>query len=160
MRVLTRRLLKERRGMSFFLSIAAMAATQVTLASDVFIERVERDASGRAITVLEPPKSVAPGDRLIFVLSYRNGGDAPANDFLVTNPVPDAVAFAGADGTEPEVSVDWGRSWGALSSLTIKLGDGTARPAVPADVTHVRWSIRRALAAGETGKLSFRAVAR
>lgn len=146
--------------MSFLLCAAAMAASQVTLASDVFVERVRHDASGRAVTVLEPPKRVAPGDRLVFVLSYRNGGNEPAADFVVTNPVPDAVAFAGADGAEPELSVDWGRSWGKLSSLSVKSSDGRMRPARPEDVTHVRWSIRQAIAAGETGKLSFRAVAR
>jgi uncharacterized repeat protein (TIGR01451 family) len=145
--------------MSILLSMVALAS-QVTLASDVFVERVERDANGRATTVLEPPKAVAPGDRLLFVLSYRNRGAEPATDFVVTNPVPDAVAFAGADGTEPDVSVDWGRSWGPLSSLTVKRRDGSTRPAEAGDVTHVRWSIREAIAAGATGKLSFRAVAR
>ena len=146
--------------MSILICAAAMAAGHVTLASDVFVERVQRDAEGRATTVLEPPKAVAPGDRLIFVLSYRNGGDEPASDFVVTNPVPDAVAFAGADGVEPEVSIDWGRSWGRLSSLTVARSDGAVRPAAPADVTHVRWSIRQPIPAGQGGKLSFRAVAR
>ena len=145
--------------MSILLSLAAMAS-QVTLARDVFVERVQRDATGRATTVLEPPKALASGDRLLFVLSYRNGGAEPAADFVVTNPVPDAVAFAGAEGAEPEVSVDWGRSWGPLASLTVKRRDGSTRPAEPGDVTHVRWSIREAIAAGATGKLSFRAVAR
>ena len=138
----------------------ALAASQVTLASDVFIERVRRDANGRATTVLEPPRALASGDRLLFVLSYRNGGNEPATDFVVTNPVPDAVAFAGAEGEEPDVSVDWGRSWGKLSALTVTGRDGKARPAEAGDVTHVRWSIRQAIGAGETGKLSFRAVAR
>ena len=146
--------------MSLLMTLAALAASQVTLASDVFVERVQRDASGRATTVLEPPKAVAPGDRLLFVLSYRNQGSAPAQDFVVTNPVPDAVAFAGAEGVEPEVSVDWGRSWGSLSSLTVTERGGRVRKAEPGDVTHVRWSIRQAIAAGETGKLMFRAVAR
>ena len=137
-----------------------MAAGHVTLASDVFVERIQRDAAGRANVVLEAPKAIAPGDRLLFVLSYRNQGPEPASDLVVTNPVPDAVAFAGAEGTEPEVSVDWGRSWGRLQALTVTGQDGRARMAEPRDVTHVRWSIRQPVAAGESGKFSFRAVAR
>jgi len=145
--------------MSLPLILAALAASQVTLASDVLVERVQRDASGRMTTVLEAPKAVAPGDRLLFVLSYRNQGNAPAQDFVVTNPVPDAVAFAGAESVEPEVSVDWGRNYGTLSSLTVMERGGKVRRAEPRDVTHVRWSIRRSIAPGETGKLIFRAVA-
>ena len=140
--------------------LAAIAASQVTLASDVFVERLQRDAGGRPTTVLETPKAVAPGDRLLFVLSYRNQGTEPATDFVVTNPVPDAVAFAGADGLEPDVSVDWGRNWGPLSTLMVAGADGRPRKAEARDVTHVRWAIRQAIAAGEGGKLTFRAVAR
>jgi uncharacterized repeat protein (TIGR01451 family) len=139
---------------------AASAASQVTLTSDVFVERVRQDGTGKPATVLEPPRTVAAGDRLLFVLSYRNGGAEPAQDFVVTNPVPDAVAFMGADDAEADVSVDWGRNWGKLSALTVKRPDGTARPAQPGDVTHVRWSFRKAIGAGQAGKLSFRAVAR
>lgn len=137
---------------------AALAASQVTLASEVFVERVLKDPNGKARTVLEPPRAMVSGDRLVFVLSYRNRGAEPAADFVVTNPVPDAVAFAGAENAE--VSVDWGRNWGQLASLTVRRSDGTFRPARPGDVTHVRWSIRQAIAAGQTGTLSFRALAR
>jgi uncharacterized repeat protein (TIGR01451 family) len=151
--------------MRYLIAVAALAApataaasSQVTLASDVFVERIHQGPSGRATTKLEPPKTVTPGDRLVFVLSYRNSGIEPANGFVVTNPVPDAVAFADAE--DAEVSVDWGRSWGRLPSLTVRRSDGSSRPAQPGDVTHVRWRIRQAIAAGDSGKLSFRAVAR
>jgi hypothetical protein len=166
MPALTRRLvLRSANGMKSFLALcglaapaAALAASNVTLASNILVERVRQDANGKTMTVLEPPKAMASGDRLVFVLSYRNGGAEPATDFVVTNPVPDAVAFAGAD--DADVSVDWGRSWGQLSALTVKRSDGSLRPAQASDVTHVRWSIRQAIGAGESGKLSFRAVAR
>lgn len=138
----------------------ALAASQVTLASNVFVERVRQDAGGKAATVLEPPRAVARGDRLLFVLSYRNEGAEPASGFVVTNPVPDAVAFVGADDAEADVSVDWGRSWGKLSALRVTRPDGTSRAAEPDDVTHVRWSFRHAIGAGQSGKLSFRAISR
>jgi uncharacterized repeat protein (TIGR01451 family) len=139
---------------------AAQAMNGVTLSNNVFVERVKQDASGKSSTVLEAPRMVTPGDRLLFELSYKNGGAEPATDFVVTNPIPDAVAYAGAEGDGTSVSVDGGRSWGALAALRIKQADGTLRAAQPADVTHVRWNFRKAIAAGEAGKLSFRGVVR
>ena len=72
----------------------AMAADPVSLTSEVFVERVQEDAEGKRTTVLEPPSVVTPGDKLLFVLSYVNGGADPAEDFVVTNAIPEAVAFS------------------------------------------------------------------
>jgi len=144
--------------LALLIPAAAPAANGVTLASNVFVERVKQDPSGKSSTVLEPPRIVTPGDKLLFELSYKNGGAEPAADFVVTNPIPDAVAYAGADGESSAVSVDDGRTWGALAALKIKQADGTMRAALPNDVTHVRWTFTRAIAAGEAGKLSFRGV--
>jgi uncharacterized repeat protein (TIGR01451 family) len=137
---------------------AAGAASKVSLASDVFVERVEQDAEGRAKTVLAPPREVSAGDRLVFVLSYRNGGAEAASGLVITNPVPDSVAFAEAEGAE--VSVDGGRTWGALAALSVIGPDGRTRPAAAGDVTHVRWRVQDVIGAGQTGKLSYRAIAR
>lgn len=140
------------------LPAAAPAANNVTLASNVFVERMKEDATGKRSTVLEPPRVVTPGDRLVFELSYKNGGAEPAADFVVTNPIPDAVAYAGADGDGALVSIDGGKSWGALAALKVRNADATFRPALPSDVTHVRWSFNKPINAGEAGKLSFRGV--
>lgn len=128
---------------------AALAASNVSLASDVFVERIEEDAAGRPITRLAPPRALAAGDRLVFVLSYSNRGAAPASGFVVTNPVPDDVAFAGADSQGAEVSLDGGRTWHPT---------GNAAPA--GAVTHIRWQVRDTVQAGATGQLSYRAIAR
>jgi uncharacterized repeat protein (TIGR01451 family) len=110
--------------------------------------------------VLEPAAQakVTPGDRLLFVLSYKNMGAQPASDFVVTNPVPAAVAYTGSEDETPMVSVDGGKTWGALASLSVTQADGTTRAAAPRDVTHVRWALGRAIPAGQGGKLSFRGV--
>ena len=92
----------------------------------------------------------------MFVVNYRNVGSAPATDFSVTNPLPKAVAFEGtSDGTEI-VSVDGGKSWGPLSSLSYQSENGGIRPALMTDVTHVKWKFNRSLSAGSGGKLVFR----
>jgi hypothetical protein len=56
------------------------------------------------------------------------------------------------------VSVDAGKSWGALASLKVKGADGKPRAAQGSDVTHVRWKLRDPVRAGEQGSVSYRAV--
>lgn len=136
----------------------ALAANQVALDNSVFVERVTTDASGRQRILLEEPKTVVPGDRLVFVLNYRNAGARAADRFVITNPMPSAVRFAGAGDTRPIVSVDGGRNWGTLDTLTVPLADGSRRPAQPADVTHIRWAFQKPIPAGGAGKLMFRGV--
>ncbi|HEX6377229.1 MAG TPA: hypothetical protein VFZ91_16075 [Allosphingosinicella sp.] len=137
---------------------AAFAADTVSLTSKVFVERVKPGADGKPVTVREAPGVVTPGDKLAFVLRYRNAGAQPATGFVLTNPIPPSVAFTGTDDAGAVVSVDGGKSWGALASLKIAQADGTSRPAVAADVTHIRWALARPIAAGAAGELSFRGV--
>lgn len=136
----------------------ALAANQVALDNSVFIERVTTDAAGKQRVLLEEPKVVVPGDRLVFVLNYRNAGAQAADKFVITNPLPSAVRFADAGDTHPLVSVDGGRGWGQLGELTIQQADGSRRAAQPADVTHIRWAFQKPIPAGASGKLMFRGV--
>jgi hypothetical protein len=92
---------------------AASAAAGVTLESEVFVERTTADAAGKPKTILEAPKVVTPGDKLLFVISYKNGAAEPATGFVLTNPMPQAVAYAGSDASGADVSVDGGKNWGA-----------------------------------------------
>jgi len=136
----------------------AFAANQVVLDNSVFLERATTDANGKQRVSLEEPKVVVPGDRLVFVLNYRNSGAQPADKFVITNPMPSAVRFADAGDTRPYVSVDGGKNWGTLDTLTVPLADGTRRPAQPADVTHIRWAFQKPIPAGGVGKLMFRGI--
>ncbi|WP_422061254.1 hypothetical protein [Sphingopyxis sp.] len=150
---------------AFFLFLAALApaqafaANQVALDNNVFVERVTTDAGGKERVLLEEPKIVVPGDRLVFVLNYRNASAQPADKFVITNPMPSAVRFAGAgSASAPLVSVDGGKAWGLLETLSVIQPDGTRRAAQPADVTHIRWAFQKPIPAGATGKLMFRGV--
>lgn len=139
---------------------AAIASNAVALNSDVMVERTSTDANGRPVVSLEEPRVVVPGDRLVFVIRYRNNGAQPAADFVITNPMPEAVAYQATDDVNARVSVDGGRSWGALSELSVNGADGTVRPARPEDVTHVRWVFAQPLASGQAGRLMYRGVVR
>ncbi len=145
---------------ALFASTAAAAGTQVQLSSDVFVEKQIRQPDGSTSLVLEQPKLVTPGDNLVFIVKFKNAGAAPAENFIVTNPVPNAVAFNGtSDGTET-VSIDNGENWGLLSALRVKDTEGNLRPAQMADVTHIRWSLNQSLPVGSEGKVIFRGVVR
>ena len=136
----------------------AFAADNVSLTSKVLVERVKPGADGKPVTVREEPGVVTPGDRLVFVLSYRNAGAEPATGFTLTNPIPPSVAFTGSEDASAVLSVDGGKTWGRLSALKVIEADGSSRPAVAADVTHIRWSFDRPIAPGSGGELSFRGV--
>lgn len=144
--------------LALLLPSAALAQNQVALSSNVLVERTTTDANGTARTSLEAPGIVTPGDRLVFVLSYRNNAASPATDFVATNPIPESVSYAGTESAGSVLSVDGGRTWGDLAALSIRNADGTSRPATLADVTHVRWRIVQPIPAGGGGELRFRGV--
>lgn len=143
---------------ALFAPAAALAADDVRLSSQIFVERTKQGPDGKPTIVEEEPAVVTPGDRLVFRLAYRNAGSAPATGFSVTNPIPDAVGFTAASDEGAVYSVDGGKSWGPLASLKVAQADGTSRPAQPADVTHIRWAFAQPIAAGAGGELSFRGV--
>jgi len=142
--------------LAFLLPGAALAQSQVALSSNVLVERTTTGADGSARTSLVAPGIVTPGDRLVFVIAYHNNAAAPATDFVVTNPIPDSVSYAGSESADTVLSVDGGRTWGALAALSVRNADGSRRPATAADVTHVRWQFARPIPAGASGELRFR----
>ena len=143
------------------LALGASAQAQMTATQTVLSETVTIDEQGREVVRTAPAKNVVPGDRLAYVLTYRNEGAAAAEDLVLVMPVPPTVTLiAGTEeGGAPEHSVDGGQSYGVLADLSVA-EDGERRPARPADVTHVRWRLAGSVAPGEAGDVSYRAVLR
>lgn len=142
---------------------AAVPQSPVNLSSDVKIERVQADASGKETVVLSDPKDVVvvPGDRVVFTLTASNSGAQAATGFRATNPIPAAVTFVSVAEDWAEVSVDGGATWGKLAVMTVKIkaadtGVETVRTATAEDVTHVRWSFANAIAPGAKSVVSYR----
>jgi len=136
----------------------ATAASPVALTSDVKLDRVVV-TNGVSKHVLTAPTKVVPGDHLIFSTKYRNNGAQSIQHFIVTNPLPSAVTLAGDGSGNFDVSVDGGKGWGKLATLTVSDGKGGQRAAEATDVTHVRWIIP-AIAPGASGSLEYRAIVR
>lgn len=143
------------------IAVPAIAATQspLEIASKIFVAERKLAADGTVHTALVPAKKAVPGDQVVFVLAYRNTGAAPLSNLVFNNPVPAGVAYrAPAEGSPaPELSVD-GKTFGALASLRVPVAGGASRPAGANDVTHVRWRLNGALAAGGKGQFAFQAV--
>lgn len=137
---------------------AALADAQVSLTSHIAVERIKPDASGKPQRVLEEPNAVTPGDKLLFTLDYRNRSAEPAVAFVVTDPIPSAVSYAGGESANAVVSVDGGKSFGPLASLSVPGADKKSRPAQAADVTHIRWNFAAPIAAGGGGTLRFEGI--
>jgi uncharacterized repeat protein (TIGR01451 family) len=138
---------------------AQNAASPVALKGDVMAEKIITAPDGSEIREMVPPTTIVPGDRLIFGTDYANSGSEAVQNFTVTNPLPTAVRLAPDADPALDVSVDGGKTWGALSALSITNSDGTTRSAAHADVTHIRW-VLASIAPGSTGRLTYPAIIR
>lgn len=144
----------------FALGVAAPAlAGPLTLASDVRVEKRIAAPDGTTRTELARVTRVVPGDRVTFVLSYRNTGSAPLANVVLANPVPRGMLYrsAATGSAAPELSVD-GKNYGTLAALRVPAIGGGTRAAGPDDVTNVRWRLTSPIAAGSSGQLAFQAV--
>lgn len=145
-------------GLAFAPAMASAAPGQVALQGGVQLEKTVVE-NGQPRVVLSKPDVVVPGDRLLFTTSYANEGADAVRNFVVTNPLPAAVALAPDAVGSNEVSVDGGKTFGSLASLTVAAPDGSRRAATASDVTHIRWTIP-VIAAGGSGQVKYHAIVR
>ena len=123
-------------------------------------KEVINDKGEKEITRV-PVARVVPGDEVVYTLHYTNSGQEPADNVVITDPVPEHMMYtegsaSGAD-TVITFSVDNGATYDLPARLTIVGADGKERPAQGSDYTHIRWTLTKSLAPGETGRVSFRA---
>ncbi|MCH7510421.1 MAG: DUF11 domain-containing protein [Proteobacteria bacterium] len=144
--------------MSFVATPQETGVIQIQTSADV--EIIETDASGETVTRLEPASKVVPGDIVIYTVSFSNTGSEPAENVVITNPVPrhmeyvDGTAFG--PGADISFSIDGGQSWGMPEELVVTAADGSERPAVASDYTDIRWILRNELQPGAQGFARFR----
>lgn len=140
----------------------ALAQDTLELTAQVLQEVESRGKDGKVRKQRVPAAKVVPGTEVIYVITYRNKGAQPAEKVVINNPVPAELAYKGSSASGQnakfEVSVDGGASYGVLPSLRVTGADGKPRPAQPADVTHLRWTLARTVAPGAEGTVSYRAV--
>jgi hypothetical protein len=141
------------------------AKPDVSLSSDIMVERITVDSKGREVITLKSPKDavVVPGDKLVIRLHYMNHSKGPVEGFRATNPISNAVEFVTVAEDWAELSVDRGANWGKLSDISVEETDVATRAVVKRsattkDVTTIRWTFAKPLQPGEKGTVSFRGV--
>ena len=146
-------------GAVVFLACAgiAQAAGQLALEGAVYQEVEVRTPEGELVLKRVPAAKVVPGGEVVYEITFANTGDAPVTNVAIDNPVPPQLTFVAVDGRPlTAVSVDGGRAYGALAELSVAAENGQARPAQPADVTHLRWVLCE-IEPGSRGKVAFKA---
>lgn len=143
---------------ALLLASPAIAQQGMALKSETFVVKQVTDAAGNKKNDLKPADVVLPGDVLVFVVSWKNNTGKSVTGFVVNNPIPPNTAFTGARDPQPVVSVDGGKTFGALATLKVKGADGALRAALPTDVQSLRWTLTQAVAPGASGNVAFFAV--
>lgn len=139
---------------------AKKPALELTVKSFQEVEVV--DKAGKTTKKTVPVSKIVPGDVVIYAISWKNNGSQPASGVVIDNPVPPQVTFVAGSSKSPlatdEVSVDQGKTWGALEALKVTGADGKQRAATAADVNDVRWTLAAPIKAGGTGSVGYRAI--
>jgi uncharacterized repeat protein (TIGR01451 family) len=139
---------------------AEQSSVQVVLSAAKVVRTV--NPKGEVSVKYEAPKTVLPGDEIIYTITYSNRKEEPVNDVVITNPIAREMAYKpdSASGQETKISfsVDNGLTYDAPEKLRVKTQSGLERPARPADYTHVRWLLTRPLLAAQGGKVNFAAT--
>ncbi|HBG04142.1 MAG: hypothetical protein A2075_01165 [Geobacteraceae bacterium GWC2_58_44] len=115
---------------------------------------------GKKSVTLAPAEKVVPGDVVVFTNHYKNAGSAPAEDVVISNPVPKHMTYldgsAFGEGATITFSFDKGKSFETPGKL-VKTEKGKKRTARAEEYTHIRWSFKNPIPAGKEGELGFRA---
>ncbi len=143
-------------GHSFAQAIDPIAINTI---AEVESKRVD---GGHGTSKLVPADRVVPGDEVIYTLVVRNTGAQAVAAPTVTKAVPEHTLYitdsAVGPGAEVSYSVDGGRTFDRAENLTVQGADGRPRPALAADITHIRWQLKNSLKSNSVAFVRFRAV--
>ena len=140
-------------------NVQAQPKVQLRLTADK--KMVQKDTAGKDKVTwvsLQGNVTVQPGDVIRYTVTGANNGDRPANNLVVTQPIPRQTAYilnsSNTINTTATVtySIDNGKTFVAKPTVQVKLANGKVetRPA-PAEVyTHVRWNFTDAIAVKST----------
>lgn len=136
------------------------AIAQIEVSTIAEVEVVEKQPDGSETVKRVAASRVVPGTEVIYTITATNAGNEPADEVVVTNPVPAQTSYVGGSAaganTHISFSVDGGNSWGRAESLTVIDANGEPRAATAADYTHVRWQLQSDLAPLQKLPVSYR----
>jgi uncharacterized repeat protein (TIGR01451 family) len=136
------------------------ANEQISFTSAAEIEVIEVNDKGEKVLVRRPAVLVPPGGVVIYVNAFTNNGNQPAEELVVTNPVPADTEYLRGSATETgadlSFSIDGGKNFGKPEELMVPDGEGGTRQAEPKEYTDIRWLMQESLEPGATGIVEFR----
>jgi uncharacterized repeat protein (TIGR01451 family) len=119
---------------------------------------------GKIVTELVPVETAFRGDILVYTLTYRNEEKEKLTKAAFVALVPEGTVYIEGSATDAGItdiffSIDKGSYFQKPPvKYFIKKKDGSReeRIATPDMYTNVRWVFRRALAPGETGRVTYK----
>lgn len=140
-------------------SSLAWAQGTLDVQTTVQKETVTVNDDGEQVKTLVPAESVIPGERVVYTITFRNTGEDPADDVVITNPISESLTYvpgsAFGPGMQLQFSID-GVTFAAADELMVD-EDGESRPAKPEEYRHIRWVMQSDLMAGAQGTVRFTA---
>ena len=140
---------------------SSQVMAQIELKTVAEVEVTEIDKQGKKIVKRTAPTNVVPGTEVIYTITAKNTGNEPADNIVVTNPVPKETVYVDGSafgaGTNITFSVDGGKSYAKAGKLTVKDKAGKDRAATAKDYTHVRWTFQFNLQPGQEAPVWYRA---
>jgi uncharacterized repeat protein (TIGR01451 family) len=134
-------------------------AVELKAMAEMEVEVVNDDGQKEAQRI--PAAKVVPGDVVIYTIYYTNNGAEAAENFVITNPVPEHMVYlatsAEGENTEISFSVDGGNSYDIPGNLTITNSEGEQSEAEVSDYTHIRWAMNEPITPEKTGYVYFKA---
>ncbi|HEX7854118.1 MAG TPA: hypothetical protein VF503_10520 [Sphingobium sp.] len=132
------------------------SAAPMALDGHLLVETVS--GRGEERRTLREAAEARSGDRLIFLIRYRNTGSTALTGYDFVSPIPRGVRILSDRADTVRVSADDGRSWVRPDSPSQADGHGEWRPAEDRTPTQIRVRLDRAIAPGETGAIAYRGL--
>lgn len=140
----------------------ARAQSQASVAPSLAVAALNVTAEAESARPVRA--AVRPNDVLRYTLTFTNPTSRSLGNVELKNPIPAGVHFvagsthASRTDARVEFSADSGKSWSAQPMESVVVDGKPMQRAVPADrYTHVRWTVRGAVAPQATVTADFEA---
>ena len=135
-------------------------ASALTAEQKVYKLVEKTNALGQISTSRTSAELVTPGEKIVYVLAYTNDKVEPADDIVLTMPIPPDVTYmeGSAETKTAKLEYSAGDGFNARDAVMVIGDDGAMRTARAEELTHVRWTVIAAVAPGQSGELSFKAA--
>jgi uncharacterized repeat protein (TIGR01451 family) len=146
-------------SLALLIASTSIPAYALTATQTVEREIVVSNADGSQTVTRTTADKVTPGDKVVYSLNYFNDEAEPAENIVLVMPVPSEVDYIDGSATFDDVSsafsTDGGETFSNRADLQVVRGDGSNTMAVASDITHIRWTVSKAISPNTGGTLSF-----